>query len=136
MGKTACDVGRERGADVVEYCDSRFLDACDIGLGIAERRGFGGDVTSGGSAGWLGLFDKGDDTAGGGEDDDDVGDMTAVILRQAENSPDEKWESWGLRDPSFADRAWPVCRPAALSGQDRLNTVGSYGCKSTATRKR
>lgn len=45
------DGGRERdGTEPVEYCDRRFFEACDIGLGAVERR-LGGEVISGGSEG-------------------------------------------------------------------------------------
>lgn len=44
--------GREReGIELtVEYCDRRFLDACDIGRGSVLLRA-GGEVMSGGSGG-------------------------------------------------------------------------------------
>lgn len=76
-----CDGGRERdGIEPVEYCDNRFLEACDIGRGIVDLLlGFGGDVMSGGRGGWFGLT-PGDETGGGEVAGDEVGDMTAVIL--------------------------------------------------------
>lgn len=64
----------------VEYCDSRFLDACDMGRGRVDLRfGFGGDVIRGGSGGWLG-FVPGEVIAGGEVAGDDVGDMIAVMF--------------------------------------------------------
>lgn len=63
-----------------EYCDRRFLDACDIGRERVDLRfGFGGDVMRGCSGGWLG-FAPGDVIAGGDVAGDDVGDITAVIF--------------------------------------------------------
>lgn len=45
------DGGRDReGIEPVEYCDSRFLEACDMGRGSVLRRE-GGDVMRGGRAG-------------------------------------------------------------------------------------
>lgn len=45
------DGGREReGTEPVEYCDRRFLEACDMGRGRFVRRP-GGDVINGGRAG-------------------------------------------------------------------------------------
>lgn len=44
--------------ELVEYCDRRFLDACDIGRGRVDLRfglGFEVDVIRGGSGGWLGF---------------------------------------------------------------------------------
>ena len=58
------DGGRDReGAEPVEYCDNRFLEACDSGLESVERR-LGGEVISGGNGGRL-AFAEGD--AAGGE---------------------------------------------------------------------
>lgn len=66
--------------DPVEYCDNRFLDACDMGRESVDLRfGFGGDVIRGGSGGWLG-FTPGDAMGGGEVAGDDVGDMIAVIF--------------------------------------------------------
>jgi hypothetical protein len=45
------EAGRDReGIDPVEYCDRRFLEACDIGRGMLVRRA-GGEVINGGRAG-------------------------------------------------------------------------------------
>jgi hypothetical protein len=73
--------GRERdGIELVEYCDNRFFDACDIGRGRVDLRlGFGGDVIRGGSGGWLG-FAPGEAIAGGEAAGEVVGDMIAVIF--------------------------------------------------------
>lgn len=49
-----CEGGRDRdGIEAVEYCDKRFLEACDIGLGRLERAlpGLGVDVIRGGRTG-------------------------------------------------------------------------------------
>jgi hypothetical protein len=73
--------GRDReGIElVVEYCDRRFLDACDIGRGRLLLRA-GGEVMSGGSAGCAELA-AGDERAGGGEvAGDEPGDKTAVMV--------------------------------------------------------
>lgn len=77
---------------VVEYCDRRFLDACDIGRGRLLLRA-GGEVMSGGSAGCAGLAaavadgdgdGDGDERAGGGEvAGDEPGDKTAVMVRES-----------------------------------------------------
>lgn len=65
----------------MEYCDSLFFEACDIGRGSVDLRfGFGGDVIRGWSGGWLG-FAPGEVIAGGDVAGDDDGDMTAVIFR-------------------------------------------------------
>jgi hypothetical protein len=76
------DGGRDlEGAEPVEYCESRFFEACDIGLGRVDRR-VGGDVMSGGSAGWF-AFDPGEGAAAGGDvAGDDVDAMVVVIVRQ------------------------------------------------------
>lgn len=77
-----CEGGRERDCrdPVVEYCDSRFLEACDIGRGRIDLLfGFWGEVMSGGSGGWLGLI-PGDETGGGEVAGDEVGDITSVIF--------------------------------------------------------
>jgi hypothetical protein len=55
-------VGREL---VVEYCDKRFLEACDIGRGRLLLRA-GGEVISGGSTGCAELA-AGEDAMAGGE---------------------------------------------------------------------
>ena len=65
---------------VTEYCDSRFLEACDIGRGsVVLRAGTGEDVISGGSGGWAWL-EAGGGMAGGDVAGDEPGDMIAVIL--------------------------------------------------------
>ena len=49
-----CEVGRDRdGIDAVEYCDRRFFEASDIGLGRVDRAapGFSVDVIRGGRTG-------------------------------------------------------------------------------------
>lgn len=49
-----CDGGRERECrdPVVEYCDNRFLEACDIGRGRFDLLfELWGEVMSGGSGG-------------------------------------------------------------------------------------
>ncbi|RYC61920.1 hypothetical protein CHU98_g4311 [Xylaria longipes] len=51
----------------VEYWDSLFLDTCDIGRGIVDRRE-GGDVMRGGSEGWFGFAEgECDNTTAGGD---------------------------------------------------------------------
>lgn len=74
MGKT-CEGGRDLdGIEPVEYCDSRFLEACDIGRGsVLRREGF--DVISGGKAGWFGFVEEG--SVGGDVAGDEVIDITA-----------------------------------------------------------
>lgn len=62
---------------VVEYCDRRFLEACDIGRGRVLLRA-GGDVMSGGSAGCA-EFAAGDEMAGGEVTGDELGDIIAVM---------------------------------------------------------
>lgn len=67
----------------VEYWDSLFLDRCDIGRGIVDRRE-GGDVIKGGSEGWFG-FAEGDcdnTTAGGDVAGDEPEDMIVAIERK------------------------------------------------------
>lgn len=68
---------------VVEYCDKRFLDACDIGRGRLLLRA-GGEVMSGGSAGCeCGEAAAGGEMADGGEvAGDEPGDMTAVMVSE------------------------------------------------------
>lgn len=67
----------------VEYCDRRFLEACDIGRGIWLLRA-GGEVMRGGSAGSAALAfafaEAGEDMAGGDVAGDDPGDMNAVMV--------------------------------------------------------
>ena len=59
MGKT-WDTGRDRGGmEPVEYCDSLFFDACDIGRERLVRR-TGGDAASGGNEDWVGVGDCAD----------------------------------------------------------------------------
>lgn len=68
------------GIEPVEYCDSLFLEACDIGRGSVDLRE-GGEVINGGSGGWFAL-DDGEVTAGGEVAGDELGDITAVILER------------------------------------------------------
>lgn len=79
------DGGRDQGAEPCEYCDNRFLDACEMDMGrggIADFRDCG-EVMSGGNGGWLGL-EVGELIAGGGEAaGDEAGDMTAVIFEDS-----------------------------------------------------
>jgi hypothetical protein len=88
MGKM-CEGGRDlEGMElVVEYCDRRFLEACDMGRGRLLLRagggGGGGEVMSGGSAGCA-VFAAGDGMAGGEVAGDEPGDMTAVMVRVGE----------------------------------------------------
>jgi hypothetical protein len=63
--------------EAVEYCERRFLDACDMGRGIVVLRP-GGDVMSGGSGGCV-VFIAGGEMAGGDVAGEDPGDMTAVM---------------------------------------------------------
>jgi hypothetical protein len=65
-----------RDLEPAEKCESLCFDRWEGGLGTVVRLGIGGEVTSGGSAGWLGLGDGAD------IDGDDVGEMIAVILRR------------------------------------------------------
>jgi len=79
MAKT-CECGRDRaGIEPVEYCDSRFLAALDIGRGRLLRRTGGGDVMRGGRGGRLG-FDEGDRMAAGDVAGDEVDDITTVVM--------------------------------------------------------
>ena len=74
-----CEGGRDlECTEPAEYCDRRFLDACDSGRGSVLRRG-GGDVISGGRGGWLG-FEVGEASAGGEVAGLEPGDMIAVII--------------------------------------------------------
>lgn len=73
--------GRDRdGTEPVEYCDSRFLEAWDIGRGTADRRA-GGEVISGVKAGWFGFVVCCCGGTAGGETawDEYDEDMIAVI---------------------------------------------------------
>lgn len=64
----------------VEYCDRRFLEACDIGRGRLLLRVVGGGlVISGGSAGCA-VFETGEEMVGGEVAEDEPGDMTAVMV--------------------------------------------------------
>lgn len=79
--------GRDRqGIELVEYCDSLFIEACEAGCCRFGRFGgaaAGGDVIKGGNGGWFG-FDDGEDNGEGdiGEEvaASSIGDMTAAIL--------------------------------------------------------
>lgn len=64
----------------VEYWDNLFLDTCDIGRGITDRRE-GGEVIKGGNEGWFGFAEEGCDriTAGGEVAGDEPEDMIAAI---------------------------------------------------------
>lgn len=77
-----CDGGRDlEGMElVVEYCDRRFLEACDIGRGRVLLRA-GGEVMSGGSAGCAELA-AGGEMEGGEVAGDGLGDMMAVMAHQ------------------------------------------------------
>ena len=71
--------GREREwMEPVEYCESRFLDAWDMGRGNVLRRE-GGEVIKGGSEVWLGL-EAGEDITAGGVSGVDVDDIITIIL--------------------------------------------------------
>jgi len=74
MVETGRDLG---GIEPVEYCDSLFLDACDIGRGSVVRRA-GGDVIKGGREERF-EFEVGDETAGGDVAGEEVCDIVAVI---------------------------------------------------------
>lgn len=77
-----CEGGRDlEGTEpVVEYCDRRFLEACDIGRGRLLLRGAGDDVINGGRAGCAEL-PAGDEMAGGEVAGEEPVDMTAVMVR-------------------------------------------------------
>lgn len=86
MGKRN-EAGRDRdGTEPVEYCDSRFFEARDIGRGATDRRA-GGEVIKGVKVGWFGfvvvvvVVDSWCDGAAGGETTGDEydEDMIAVI---------------------------------------------------------
>jgi hypothetical protein len=82
MGKI-WDGGRDlEGSElVVEYCDKRFLEACDMGRGrLLLRADGGGDVISGGRAGCAEFTVMGDGMGGGEVAGVEPGDMTAVIV--------------------------------------------------------
>ena len=64
---------------VVEYCDRRFLEACDMGRGRLLLRA-GGEVMSGGRAGCAEV-PAGDERAGGEVAGEEPGDITAVMVR-------------------------------------------------------
>jgi hypothetical protein len=66
----------------VEYCDRRFLEACDMGRGRLVLRA-GGDVISGGRAGCAEVAAE-DAMAGGEVAGDEPGDMTAVMVCRGE----------------------------------------------------
>lgn len=54
MGNT-WEGGRDlEGTEWFEYCDSLFLEACEMGRCRVDRRA-GGDVMSGGRGGWFGF---------------------------------------------------------------------------------
>ena len=73
-----CDGGRDRvGIEAVEYCERRFLDACDMGRGRVVLRP-SGDVMSGGSGGCA-VFKAGGEMAGGDVAGEDPDDMIAVM---------------------------------------------------------
>jgi hypothetical protein len=61
----------------VEYCERRFLEACDIGLGNVDRAG--GVVISGGRAGCP----EWDETAGGEVAGDELEAMIAVMRKES-----------------------------------------------------
>lgn len=99
-----CEGGRDReGIELVEYCDRRFLDACDIGRGRVLLRA-GGDVINGGRAGWA-VAAAGGDMAGGEVAGEEPGDMMAVIVgisvRGRGVSLDWRWLRW-----SWAVNSW------------------------------
>ena len=73
-----CDGGRDRdGIELVEYCDKRFLDACDMGRGSVLRRD-GGEVINGGRGGCAALVVC-EEITGGEVAGEEPGDMTAVM---------------------------------------------------------
>jgi hypothetical protein len=77
------DGGLDRvGIELVEYCDKRFLDACDMGRGRVLLRN-GGEVISGGSGGGVALavcvVMAGGEVAG----EEEPGDMMAVMIQDA-----------------------------------------------------
>lgn len=76
------DGGRDlEGPEVLEYCESLFLDAWDSGrCRPAVPLRIGEDVMRGASGGWFGFADGGDR----GEDEvvgDELEDKTAVIFQ-------------------------------------------------------
>jgi hypothetical protein len=74
-----CEGGRDLdGIELaVEYCDKRFLEACDMGRGKALLRA-GGEVMIGVSAGCA-VLAAGGEMAGGEVAGEEVGDMIAVM---------------------------------------------------------
>ncbi len=98
MGKM-WDGGRDReGIELVEYCDKRFLDACDIGRGrmLLRAGGAGGEVISGGRAG-CDVFAAGEGITGGDVAGEELGDMIAVMIEVAREDASEPGESSWLR---------------------------------------
>jgi hypothetical protein len=93
-----CEGGRDlEGRElVVEYCDKRFLEACDMGRGRLVLRA-GGDVMSGGRAGCAVFRAGGDEMAAGGEvAGDEPGDMTAVMVRAEKATSTARNNQWGI----------------------------------------
>ena len=83
--------GRDRdGIEAVEYCDSLFFGACDIGLGrtVCGVPELSDDVIRGGRTGWFGFAaEEGDwevdgiaTVAGGDAADDELVAMVAVMF--------------------------------------------------------
>lgn len=80
--------------ELVEYCDKRFLDACDIGRGRVLRRA-GGEVISGGSGGCA-VVAGGEEMAGGEVAGEEPGDMMAVMVE----SFGKRRQNWGRTHPA------------------------------------
>lgn len=91
-----CDCGRDlEGTELAEYCDSRCLEACDMGRGRVLRRE-GVDVVNGGKAGWFAI-DEGEAASGAGEEagDDDVSTMAAIaMIRRGDATRDASPRDW------------------------------------------
>lgn len=89
-----CEAGRDRdGIEAVEYCDKRFLETSDIGLGSMDRAlpELKVDVIRGGRTGWFGFVEEaeGGDDDGDGDGDGD-GDWNVVVTGAGEDVADDE----------------------------------------------
>lgn len=113
------DCGRDRdGTEPTEYCESLFLEACDMGRARLLLRN-GADVVNGGSVDRFWLEDWMEEAWAVAEVvEDEVSVIAAIAIRPSETP--HKGRAEGTGEPQPAAQKPPDCRPGL-----ELNVVAS-----------